>query len=133
MNDVIPNFDDAEVDEYEEVQDALARYEDSAAKLLDAVARRDEMVALLKIAQPSKIAEVRECIAGWNALIEKAEELMEGNALLLEKARDLARHCLELEATCDLIEPQLIAHIAKNAPEKLELAKAILSDDGKSH
>lgn len=133
MNDAIPNFDDYDVDEYEEVQEALADYEESAARLLDAVARRDEMVALLKIAQPSKRAAVRQCIADCNDVIERTENSLEYHTAHVESARRMVRHYLKLGALCDFLEPQLIAHVAENNPEKLELLEAMLSDDSKTH
>lgn len=133
MDEEVLKVDYSGVDEYEEVQDALRKYEDSAAKLLDAIAERDELVAALKIAHPSKIAEIRELIAEWNSLIESAEELLQDELLLVEKVRKLVRTYLELNAMNKLIEPELIKHVAEHNPEQLELLEAMLNDDGKTH
>lgn len=129
-----PNFeiDGSDVDEYEEVQDALARYEANSARLLDAIARRDEMVEFLKIAPPAKIAEARALVAKWNGLIEDLEKMLEQNLDLVEKARSLVRSYKELEALNDAVEPALLKY-AEEHPEKRELLEAILSDDGKTH
>lgn len=124
------NYDD--VDEYEEVQDALQRYDETAAKLLDAIAGREELVAALKIAHPSKIAELRKGISMWDELIVEVESMMEDTLDLIEKARALVRSDKRIAAFNDAVDASLVKY-AEEHPEKRELIEAILSDDGKTH
>lgn len=124
------NYDD--VDEYEEVQDALRRYEESSAKLLKAVAGREELIAALKIAHPSKLAELREGIVKWDIHIARIESMMESNLDLIEAARELVRSDKRLAAFNDACDKGL-AKYAEEHPEKRELIEAILTDDGKTH
>lgn len=126
-------IDESDIDEYEEVQEAIAKYQESSDKLLEIIARRDKMKELLKIAQPSKVADVRKCIADCDDLIEKTEKIMEIELELIEQNRDLVRRSKRMEAFLDVAEPEFLKYIAENKPEKLEEVKAMLSDDKSSH
>lgn len=125
-------IDESDIDEYEEVQEAVERYDKNIARLIDSIAERDEMVEFLKIAPPAKIAEGRQCIAQWNSLIESIEDALQDNILLIEQSRNLVRTFKQIEAFNNAVEPALLKY-AEEHPEKRELIEAILTDDGKSH
>ena len=101
--------------------------------LFDLVARREEMLRLLKMAQPANVSQARKVIAQLDNLIERTEEIMEMQRALFLKRRKADKNDAELLLVAEKIQIELREYVAKNKPEKLELLDAMLSDDDKTH
>ena len=111
----------------EEELEMTDEYQKKSEFLLERIKERDEMVELLKIAHPSKIAEIRDLIARLDDVIERTEKVME---ILLEAQRleqKIDKDYEELEAMTEAIEPELLAYLEKNNPEAYEKLKADLA------
>lgn len=126
-------------EEYDEVEDsyeirkAREKYEQESAKLLEYLARRDEMIKLLKLATRPKIPMVREAIGELDEIIERTENIIAIAYKAYELRQQLWRDDMKLMAMCDAIKPELLKHVAENNPEKLEELEAMLSDDYRTH
>lgn len=127
------------IEDYDEVEDAYEirasreNYERESANLLAKIGERDELVKLLKIAQPEKIAELRELITRYDKYIEDTEEIVAIQYSIYQSRIDYWKQMTELEAMSDVIRPALLKHVAEHNPEKLEELEAMLSGDDKTH
>ena len=112
----------------EESYETTGEYKEETAKLFELIQRRDEMRGLLKIAQPSKIAEVRKVIANLDNLIKETEGIMEIIARKHRMQIEYDKQCEELDKTVDAILPELLAYLAEHNPEAGEKLKADLEE-----
>jgi ribosomal protein L29 len=112
----------------EESYETTDEYKEETAKLFELMQRRDEMRGLLKIAQPSKIAEVRKTIATLDNLIKETEEIMEIIARKHRMEIELDKRYEELDKTVDAVLPELLAYLAEHNPEAYEKLKASLEE-----
>lgn len=111
------------------------QYQESAALLLDRIAKRDELKSLLKIATPFKIAALREIISRFDKSIDSIEQELE----LIDKMRiqrlELDKNLEELEAMTEKMKPEFLDYVAKHHPDRLAEMEALFSneDSSKSH
>jgi hypothetical protein len=111
-------------DEELEIND---EYRKKSEFLLQRIKDREEMVELLKIAHPSKIADIRNCIARLDDIIERTEKSMEMHLEALRLEQEIDKDYEELEEMTDHILPELLAYLEKNNPEAYEKLKADLA------
>lgn len=102
-------------------------YRKESEFLLQRIKDREELVELLKIAHPSKIAEIRNSIARLDDVIERSEKIMEMHLEAQRLQQKADKDYEELEALTDLILPELLAYLEKNNPEAYEKLKADLA------
>ena len=105
------------------------QYRETAATLLERIAKRDELKTLLKIAKPAKIAPLRELLAQLDKIIEMIENELENLVKMREKRLEVDARNDELMATVDKIKPEFLAHIAEHHPEKLKEMKELFDDE----
>jgi len=117
----------------EESYETTEEYIEESKSLFELIERREEMLRILKIAQPEYIPEVQKAIAQIDDLIERTEELMEMHRKLYFMEIEIDKNDAELVEFTEKVDKALREYVAKNNPEKLELIEAMLSDDGKSH
>jgi DNA repair exonuclease SbcCD ATPase subunit len=123
-----------EPNDSDEILEHIAQYEHEAARLLETLAKRDEMVGLLKIAQPSKIAPLREYISRLDKSIEQAEAILESISKQITAGREFEAKIAELLEFTDKLRPALLKHVAEHNPEKLEQIEALFAEDyNKTH
>lgn len=122
--------------EIEIVDENLIRHEEELEKqtrrLLELIEQRDEVIKLLKIAKPAKIADLREGVSLFDKSIESIEKFIVMTEDLIQKRRDYIENIKELIIMTDKIEAGMREHFA-DQPEKLAQLDAILEDTGKSH
>lgn len=125
--------DDGEI---EIVDENLIRHEEDYKKetqrLLELIEQREELVGLLKIAKPEKIAHIREGISHYDRSIESLEKFIAIIEQLIQTRLDYIENVKELYIMGEKIEQGMREHFA-DQPEKLALLEAMLEDDGKSH
>lgn len=127
------------IEDYDEIEDAYQirasreDYERESANLLTKISERDELVKLLKIAQPEKLTELRELITEYDKYIEDTEKIVASCYEVYQRRVEYWKIMTELEAMNDVIRPALLKHVAEHNPEKLEELEAMLSDDHKTH
>jgi hypothetical protein len=130
--EIIEN-DDGEI---EIVDEDLIRYEEDYKKetqrLLERIEQREELIGLLKIAKPEKIAELREVISRFDKSIEATEEIILMTEDLIQKRREYIESLKEALIMSEKIEKGMREHFA-DQPEKLAQLEAMLEDKGKSH
>jgi len=112
----------------EESYETTDEYQKETAKLFELIQRRDEMHGLLKIAQPSKIAEVRRVIANLDGLIKQTEEIMEMVAAKYRLEIEAEKQDAVTMAMTEAILPELLAYLAEHNPEAYENLKASLEE-----
>ena len=101
--------------------------------MLELIKRRDRLLGLLKIAQPKYRAEIHKTLGEIDNLMQRTENILELERQVFFRKEEAEKEEAELYELSKSIEKELLEHIAANDPEKLELVKAILADDGKSH
>ncbi len=107
-------------------------YKKEAAYLLKKIEEREEMVSLLKIAKPGKIADIQMVIARFDKSIARTERILE---LIKERYEQQAEYNLAVKETktkAEKIKNEMIEHFAENDPEKLSEMLKMLGED-KSH
>ena len=112
----------------EEAYETTEEYKEEIAKLFELIQRRDDMRALLKIAKPPRIPEIRQVIANLDGLIEDTEEIMEMIAKKHRLELEAEKNYEELNATYEAIKPELLAYLAEHNPEAYEKLKAELEE-----
>lgn len=103
-------------------------YQKESAFLLKRIEDREEMLGLLKIAHPSKISDIRACIAQLDDIIERTEDIMEMHLKKHRLEKEQEKRNEELEKMTDAILPELLAHLEKTNPEAYEKLKASLEE-----
>lgn len=129
-------MEDEDEDEYEIEDDALIKHEEDHKKisdiLLESISQREELVRLLKIARPEKMAELREAISAFDQAIEATENYLATIEDLIQKRRVY----IENLRKGWIISEKLVKGFREkyaDDPEKLEMLEALLEDDGSSH
>lgn len=117
-----------EPDDSDETLERIAEYEKEAANLLERIRQRDEMAALLKIAKPSKIADIRDVVSRMNRGIEQTEVLLELDAEAVQQGRVMDEKYRHLNAMLDVVKPHFLKHIAEHQPKKLVELAALLDN-----
>lgn len=120
-------YDEA-ADEYEIIE-RYKEYERDCAELLKLIDERDETAALLKIAAPAKIADVRAVVAAQDKLLEEFEECVRLSCELYEKSVDCWKADVKLARIMEEIQPALLKHVAENQPDRLAEIQALFADD----
>ena len=110
----------------EESYEMTAEYQKETAKLFEYIQRRDEMHGLLKIAKPSKIADIRKAIVRLDKLIRQTEEIMEVLVRKYHLEIEAEAEDKKLEEMYEAVKPALLAYLAEHNPEEYEKLKAEL-------
>lgn len=127
------------LDEYDEVADEFEirasreDYERESANLLQKISERDELVKLLKLARPDRLDAIKQNIKRLDKYIEGTEVIVEKSLEVYETRIEYWKEMTILHEMSEIIKPELLAHVAKHNPEKLEELEAMLSDDDRTH
>lgn len=125
-----------EKDEIEVIDDEIGLIETEIKKetetLLTLINRREELVGLLKIAKPEKLADIRSAISSLGKSIESTEIIIALNEELIQQKREYAEQMKNLLIMSEKVLEGMREHFADDA-ERLEILEAMLEDDGKTH
>jgi len=117
----------------DESYETTEEYINESNSLFELIERREEMLRLLKIAQPEYVPEVQKAIAQIDNLIEQTEKMMEMHRKLYFMSIECDKSEAALLEFSDKVDKKLRKYVAEHHPEKLELLDAMLSDDDKTH
>lgn len=120
---------DTEEKEIISLEEIDRRYAELTAVLLDRIRKRDEMIALLKIAKPAKISAIREVAARFDKLIEMIEAELQSFVEMRRKRIEIDENYEKLDAMMEKMKPEFLAYIAEQKPEKLEEMKLLFSGE----
>lgn len=117
---------DEDLEEYE------AKHKESSEILLTLIARREELVGILKLAMPERIAGIRKKISDLDKAIEATEEMISLYENIIRKKYEHIEILKETHIMCEKVLQGMREHFA-DQPEKMAQIEAMLEDDGKSH
>ena len=118
-----------EPDDSDEVLELFEQYEKESATLLKLLSDREEAAALLKIAHPAKIADVRAVVSNFDEVIELNEDILDTIAKTIEARRVADGKIAKLAERLDAAKPEILKHFAEHNLENLEEIKALFADD----
>lgn len=125
-----------EDDEIEIVDEELEEYEtkhkESSEILLTLIARREELIGILKLAMPEKITGIRKTISDLDKAIEATEEIISLYESIIRKKYEHIELLKKAHFMTEDVLQGMREHFADD-PEKLEQLEALLEDDGSSH
>jgi hypothetical protein len=125
-----------EKDEIEVIDEEIGLLEEQHKKetetLLTLINRREELVGLLKIAKPEKVADIRSAISSLDKSIESTENIIALNDDIILQKREYAEQMKNLLIMSETVLEGMREHLADDS-EKLEMLEAMHEDDGKTH
>lgn len=127
------NLMEEEIDYYEKLENAKKDYEKESEYLLQTIAKREEMVGLLKIAKPDKIKDIQDVVQRLDSSINQTERIMEHICKQIDLLEKAIKHAEELEIKLDFVQKEFLEYIKREKPEKLEEVEAMILEDGTSH
>jgi len=117
---------DEELEEYE------AKHKESSEILLTLIARREELIGILKLAMPEKIAGIRKTISDLDKAIDATEEIISLYESIIRKKYEHIELLKKAYFMTEDVLQGMREHFA-DQPEKMEQIEAMLADDKKSH
>lgn len=116
----------------ESIEELHEKNRKETENLLERIKLREEMVGLLKIAKPEKIADIRSAISRLDKSIEATEKIIEINNAIIRQKDEYTEQTIILSEMSEKILEEMREHFADD-PEKLEILEAMLEDDGKAN
>lgn len=114
------------------IEELQEKYRKETENLLEKIQLREEMVGLLKIAKPEKVAAIQTAISRLDKSIESTEKIIALNEETIQQKREYDEQMKKLLEMTETMLEGMREQFA-DQPEKLEMLEAMLEDDGKTH
>jgi len=115
-----------EKDYYEILEERKQSYRAESENLLRAIAEREELVKLLKIAKPENISKIQDAIVRKDFMIEQIEKVLVLTADLVKNAENIIENGEKFIEMFDREREEFLEHIKREKPEEFEEIKALL-------